>query len=159
VAAQEVTKPNIVYIVVDDMGWKDAGFQGSDIATGAKLGKNKPLDGVDVGSAIRDGKPSPRNEIVYNVDPMAGAVRQGDWKLVWKASLPQKLELFNLAEDKSETTNLAGQNPEKVRERQARIAELAGQMVPPLLLMEAVRLTFFSPLVTPDPSEMFNAGD
>jgi arylsulfatase A-like enzyme len=126
---------------------------------GAKLGKNKPLDGIDVWRTISEGIISPRKEIVYNVDPMAGAVRQGNWKLVWKASLPQKVELFNLAQDKTEATNLAGQNPEKVKELQTRITELAGEMAPPLLLMEAVRLTFFAPLVTPDPSALFNAGD
>jgi hypothetical protein len=32
-------------------------------------------------------------------------------------------------------------------------------MVPPLLLTEAVKLTFYSPLVATDPSEMFSAGD
>lgn len=31
--AQESKQPNIIYIVADDMGWKDAGFHGSDIAT------------------------------------------------------------------------------------------------------------------------------
>src|SRR5262245_59297162 len=27
------SKPNILYIVVDDLGWKDLGFRGSDIQT------------------------------------------------------------------------------------------------------------------------------
>ncbi|TGQ03773.1 sulfatase, partial [Mesorhizobium sp. M2E.F.Ca.ET.219.01.1.1] len=92
---------------------------------GAKLDKNKPLDGMDMWPSISEGKPSPRTEIVYNVDPMTGAVREGDWKLVWGASLPQKIELFNLAQDKSEATNLADKNPDKVKELQARITELA----------------------------------
>ncbi|RWN33508.1 MAG: sulfatase [Mesorhizobium sp.] len=126
---------------------------------GAGLDKNKPMDGMDVWATVSEGKPSPRNELVYNIDPMAGAVRRGDWKLVWKASLPQKIELFNLAEDKSETTDLAEQNPEKVAELQARITELAAEMAPPQLLMEAVRLTFFAPPVTADPSVLFSLGD
>lgn len=126
---------------------------------GATLGKNKPLDGIDMWPMISEGKPSPRSEIVYNVDPMAGAVRRGDWKLIWKGALPPAVALFDLAKDKSETTNLADRNPEKVKELQARITELANEMAPPLLFMEAVRLTFFSPPVMPDVSEIFNIGD
>jgi len=125
---------------------------------GAAMTKNKPLDGVDVWSTL-EGKPSARSEIVYNIDPMGGAVRQGDWKLVWKASLPQRIELFNLGDDKSEAKDLATENPAKVAELKARIEELALEMAPPLLLMEAVRLTFYAPPVTGDPSVLFSVGD
>ncbi|CAH1691511.1 Sulfatase [Hyphomicrobiales bacterium] len=126
---------------------------------GATISKTKPLDGVDVWGVLADGKPSPRDEIIYNVDPMGAAIRKGDWKLVWKAALPQRLELFNLREDTSETKNLAAENPEKVIELKARIEELATDMAPPLLLMEAVRLTFHAPPVVTDPTVLFSLGD
>ncbi|MCX7303465.1 MAG: arylsulfatase [Hyphomicrobiales bacterium] len=126
---------------------------------GARLGKNKPLDGVDVWPAISGDAPSSRTEMVYNVDPMSGAVRSADWKLVWAATLPQKVELFDLGKDPSETTNLAEQNPGRVKELQARITGLATEMAPPLLLAEAIKLTFGAPPISADPADAFNAGD
>ena len=107
---------------------------------GALLDRNKPLDGLDLWPTISEGKPSPRQEIVYNVEPYRAAVREGNWKLVWTTLLPPKIELFDLANDPTESTNLAEQNPDKVKELQARIIELAKQAKQPLFLLELVRL-------------------
>ena len=107
---------------------------------GANTSKSKPLDGHDVWQTISDGKPSPRKEVVYNVEVFRGAVRRDDWKLVWKTVLPSKVELFNLAQDPYEKTNLADQNPEKVKELQKRVDELAGKSAKSLLLLEAFKV-------------------
>ena len=106
---------------------------------GASLNKSKPLDGFDLWPTISNGKPSPRDEVVYNVEMFRGAVRKGDWKLVWRTTLPSKVELFNLAQDPYEKTNVAGQNPEKVIEMQKRIEALAGEMTKSLLLSEVFK--------------------
>lgn len=103
---------------------------------GATPTKNKPLDGMDVWSTISEGKPSPRTEVVYDIEPFRAAVRQGDWKLVWKTTLPSSVELFNIAQDPSEKTNLADENPQKVLALQQRIEALAKESTPPLLLNE-----------------------
>lgn len=105
---------------------------------GASFSRAKPLDGLNVWSAIAETKPSPRTEVVYDIEPFRAAVRQGDWKLVWQITLPSKVELFNLAQDPNEMTNLAGQNPQKVEELQKRIETLAKDAVPPLFLQEAL---------------------
>ena len=107
---------------------------------GAQSTKNKPLDGVDVWASISEGKPSPRVDMVYNVEPYRAGVRKGDWKLVWTALLPPSIELFDLSKDPDETNNLTEQNPEKVKELQAWVIDLAKQAAPPLFLTEMVRL-------------------
>ena len=71
---------------------------------GASTEKSKPLDGMNVWSTVSTGAPSPRKEVLYNVDPLGGALSVGNWKLVWKASLPQKVEVFDLKRDPSEST-------------------------------------------------------
>ena len=55
---------------------------------GASTDKRKPLDGVNVWSTISESRPSPRQEVVYNIEPFRGGVRQGDWKLIWRTPLP-----------------------------------------------------------------------
>ncbi|WP_291034090.1 arylsulfatase [Dyadobacter sp. 50-39] len=51
------------------------------------------------------------------------AVRNGDWKLV--AELNQPWELYNLKTDRSETRNLTGRHPEKVKELEKEFSEWA----------------------------------
>jgi len=112
-----------------------------DLAQGT-LEKSKPLDGVDQWSTISRGTPSPRQEIVYNIEPFRGAVRAGDWKLIWRSMLPSVVELFNIPHDPSEKQNVAAEHPEQVAILQKRIEELATQMAPPLFLQtefEALR--------------------
>jgi len=120
---------------------------------GASLGGSKPLDGLNLWPAISEGKPWPRDEVVYDIEPFRAAVRKGDWKLVWRPILPSQVELFNLAEDPSEKTNVADKNPAKVSELQQRIEALAREAVPPLFLKQALgvaRHVLLGSVVLPD---------
>jgi arylsulfatase A-like enzyme len=107
---------------------------------GASTTKCKPLDGVNVWETIAQGKPSPRKEIVYNIESFRGALRQGDWKLVWRTLLPASVELFNLAEDPYEKSDLASANPEKVAAFQQRLNALAKGSVKPLFLVDQFKV-------------------
>jgi arylsulfatase A-like enzyme len=102
---------------------------------GGTLGKNKPLDGMSQWSTISQGKPSPRSEIVYNIEPFRAGVRQGDWKLIWRAPLPESVELFNLKDDPYEKTDTAAGHADIVAALRKRANELAAQQVKPLTLM------------------------
>ena len=88
---------------------------------GASTAKCKPLDGMNVWDTIAEGKPSPRTEFIYNVEPFRGAVRQGDWKLIWRTLIPTSVDLYNLADDPYETNNLAAAHPDKVAAMQQRL--------------------------------------
>lgn len=121
-----------------------AGIGGADIA------KSKALDGMDVWQVIEAGKDSPRQDMVYNIDPGTGAIRDGKWKIVWTATLPPKVELFDLDADPSEANDLSGANPEKVAEMQTRVVDLARSMAPPLFFQTALAATLSQPLAIAD---------
>jgi len=102
---------------------------------GAKPGA-KPLDGVDAWPVLASGGRSSRREVVYNVDPFSAGIREGDWKLVWRPTLPMQVELFDLGKDPGETRNVAAGHPEVVARLEARAEEIARAATPPLLMKE-----------------------
>ena len=102
---------------------------------GASTAKCKPLDGMNVWNTIAEGKASPRTEVVYNVEPFRGAVRQGDWKLIWRSLIPTSVDLYNLAEDPYEKNNVAAAHPDKVAAMQERLNALGKESAKPLALM------------------------
>jgi arylsulfatase A-like enzyme len=107
---------------------------------GASTAKCKPLDGTSVWDTIAAGDPSPRTEIVYNVEPFRAALRQGDWKLIWRTMLPSSVDLYNLAADPSEANNLAAAHPDKVAAFQQRLDALAKESVKPLFLTDQFKV-------------------
>ena len=115
---------------------------------GGSLEQKLPIDGLDIWPMLTKGAPSPHDAIlsVSTQGPARAAVRMGDWKLLVSgnaaadggeddagkakkrglkaASKYESITLYNLAEDPSEATNLAGSQPERVKAMRARLAEL-----------------------------------
>jgi len=91
---------------------------------------DKPLDGKDIWASVAEGKPSPHEDILVNVEAFRGAVISGKWKLVKIALLPGKTELFDLTVDRSEKNDVAAQNPEVVRDLESRLIAYAKEQKP-----------------------------
>lgn len=85
---------------------------------------NQHVDGVDLSDLLK-GKTTSLNRHSlfwhyphYNEHPSSfpsSAIRKGDWKMIQTFD-PDRFELYNLAEDLSETNNLAESNPQKIAE-------------------------------------------
>lgn len=120
---------------------------------GVTESKSKPLDGMNVWNTISEGSRSPRAEVVYNVEPFRGAIRDGEWKLIWRTPLPSAIELYNLKNDPGETTNLAARYPERVAKLQQRLEELASQGAKPLFLLETMGAMKRNPVAPALPNE------
>jgi arylsulfatase A-like enzyme len=91
---------------------------------------DRPMDGKNMWPTLADDKPSPREDFLINLEAYRGAIRKGNWKLVKVALLPGKTELFDLAKDPSETTNVADQHPDVVQDLEARLMAYATQQKP-----------------------------
>ncbi len=102
---------------------------------GASTARCKPLDGMNVWETIAEGKPSPRTEFIYTVEPFRGGIRQGDWKLIWRTMLPSSVDLYNLAEDPYEKNNVAAAHPDQVAAMEARLETAGKESAKPLALL------------------------
>jgi arylsulfatase A-like enzyme len=152
-------KPGAVNEVVHvvDMFLTLAGLAGADPGAG------KPLDGIDAWPVISQGRPSARSEVVYNVEPFRAGIRQGDWKLVWRTPLPSALELYNIALDPQESTDLSATEPDKVAMLKKRAEQLAGESEKALFLVETqtavMGMVKDAPPVLPNEPAYFIQGD
>jgi arylsulfatase A-like enzyme len=123
---------------------------------GASSDPTKPLDGLDIWPALADGENVDRDALGFDVEPIRASVHEGDWKLVWKVVLPSQVELFNLAQDPSEETNLADQYPRMVNRLKQRVETMADEAVPSLFLSEALgaaKSVLFTSVATPEDAE------
>ncbi|WP_146431716.1 arylsulfatase [Blastopirellula retiformator] len=83
--------------------------------------KIHPLDGVSLRSAMT-GKSLYRQQPLCIEHENNASIRSGDWKLVGRnvarprGVRPENWELYNIAADRTETNNLAADNPDKVKE-------------------------------------------
>jgi arylsulfatase B len=81
------------------------------------------LEGRDVWPLLAGkGEPPPARVLYWN-DGRTAAVLSGDWKLIVSRRQPEKTELYNLADDPAEKTNLAEVNPRKVEKLRKVLAE------------------------------------
>jgi len=94
---------------------------------GGKGSPDKPFDGKDAMATIAEGKPSPHEDILINVEVFRGAIRTGKWKLIRVAIMPGKTELFDLSKDPGEKENVADKHPEVVKDLEARLMNYAKQ--------------------------------
>jgi len=93
---------------------------------GAEVPTDRAVDGMDISGVVFDEEESPRDTFIYHSFNHLQAVRKGPWKLfTCRKGFPNSeieadlRELYNLAEDVGETTNVYDQHPEVVAELSA----------------------------------------
>nr|WP_246152027.1 hypothetical protein [Rubripirellula reticaptiva] len=76
-----------------------------------------PLEGKSIVPILRGEVRKPHDTLAWEYTGNR-AIRQGNWKLVWDKTI-KDWELYDLGRDRCETVDLAGQNPERVKEMSA----------------------------------------
>lgn len=102
-------------------------------AAGVSLGNSRPLDGMDQWAALSSGLVAPRkSDLFFSGESATGspeytALLSGRWKLIQLVEREQVEThttrlLFDIEADPFETSDLAGQHPDVVRDLSARIS-------------------------------------
>jgi arylsulfatase A-like enzyme len=106
---------------------------------GGSIDQKLPLDGLDVWPMLSQQARSPHESILSVQSPERAALRVGDWKLIRRnpnedaqpktrkkknQTTSDSIELYNLANDIGEMTNLADKEPERVATMKAKLVEL-----------------------------------
>lgn len=105
-------------------------------AAGAPVPAGYRADGIDIGSVLR-GETFTRAEPVFWQNPTANrrgpslAIRDGDWKLLMEQD-GTEVQLYDLARDAAESTNLAAANPARVADMRGRLLAWSRSLPPPL---------------------------
>jgi arylsulfatase A-like enzyme len=100
-------------------------------AAGAPASPEDKLDGVNLMPYLTGENKSKPHETFYWRFGAQRAIRHGDWKLVVGRGGGPTPELYNLADDLSETRNLAGANPEKAQELEKLWSAWNAEQAPP----------------------------
>ena len=100
-------------------------------AAGLSMPKDKPLDGKSILPAIRGETDKLHDELFWSSAGEKGkwAVRSGNWKLVAEKA---RIELFDLKNDLSETTDLAKKHPQVVNELTSKYNAWLDEMADPI---------------------------
>tara|TARA_E500000075_G_C6836647_1_gene243043 strand:- start:47 stop:721 length:675 start_codon:yes stop_codon:yes gene_type:complete len=104
-------------------------------AAGLPMPKDKPLDGTSILPALRGDTDILHNELYWSSAGAKGkwAIRSGDWKLVAEKN---RIELFDLEKDLSETTDVAAKNPKVVTELTSKYNAWLDEMANPISKQE-----------------------
>lgn len=104
---------------------------------GASTESCLPLDGIDAWSTMKENANPSQRLIVHNITPSNGAIRLGEWKLVYSSKpnnnrANDKWELYNIVADPSEKQEVASEHPEKLNELKQLYSQLVSEAVEPL---------------------------
>ncbi len=94
---------------------------------GYRVEQDPKWDGADIAQLLIDKTPLPARPL-YTAGPRwrARSLRYGDWKLIVQGEgARQTVELFNIAKDPRESTNLAGTEAQRVEDMLARLEKAA----------------------------------